>query len=72
MSQEMKFSLSQAMLEKIEAFSEILDKKPNTILNEALEGYFKEAEKMIMEKSMAEKDPDTDIGFDEFWGDVDF
>ena len=66
-----KLSLDTELSEKLEAFSQILEKKPQTIIKEALENYFQAAEKMILEKSMAEKDPDTDIGFDEFWDDVD-
>ena len=66
-----KLSLGTELSEKLEAFSQILEKKPQTIIKEALEDYFQAAEKMILEKSMTDKDPDTDIGFDEFWDDVD-
>ncbi|MDF1880018.1 hypothetical protein JHD50_01670 [Sulfurimonas sp. MAG313] len=67
----MNLTLNEELSEKLEAFSQILEKKPMTIVNEALESYFKQAEKMILEKSMSEKDPDTDISFDEFWDGVD-
>jgi len=67
-----KISLDEQVLEKLEAYAQILEKKPDTIVKEALESYFAQADKMILEKSMQEKDPDTDIGFDEFWDDVDF
>jgi len=66
-----KLSIDDKMAEKLEAYGEILEKKTETIVKEALESYFAQADKMILEKSMEEKDPDTDIGFDEFWDDVD-
>ena len=66
-----RLSLDEQMLEKLEAYAQILEKKPETIVKEALENYFQQADKMILEKSMQEKDPDTDIGFDEFWDDFD-
>jgi len=65
------FSLDKQTAEKLEAYAQILEKKTETVVKEALESYFAQADKMILEKSMTEKDPDTDIGFDEFWDDVD-
>lgn len=67
-----ELKLSAAVMEKLQAYAELLGKDPNTILREALENYFLEADKRILEKSMQEKDPDTDISFDEFWDDVEF
>ena len=64
-------TLDKQTAEKLEAYAQILEKKTETVVKEALESYFAQADKMILEKSMTEKDPDTDIGFDEFWDDVD-
>ena len=63
--------IDEKLVEKIEAYAQLLEKKPETIVKEAFESYFAQADKMILEKSMQEKDPDTDIGFDEFWDDFD-
>lgn len=67
-----KLSLDKQTAEKLVAYAQILEKSPQMVLKEALESYFAQADKMILEKNMQEKDPDTDIGFDEFWGDVEF
>ena len=72
MPETVKLSLDPQRGEKLQAYAELLDKSPSTILKEALDNYFQQADKMILEKSMKEKDPDTDIGFDEFWEDLDF
>jgi len=71
MSQAFKFELSPEMMEKLEAYGALLEKDSSTMLTEALNQYFADEEKRLLEKRMNEKDPDTDIGFDEFWSDVD-
>lgn len=53
--------------EKLAAFGELLKKDAATMINEALERYFE-----AKEEEMAQKDPMTDLSFDEFWDDVDF
>lgn len=63
--------IDEKIAEKLDAYAQILEKTADTVVREALESYFIQADKMILEKSMQEKDPDTDIGFDEFWDDVD-
>lgn len=66
-----KLLIDEQLKEKLDAYAQLLEKKPVTIIKEALENYFQQADKRILEKNMQEKDPDTDIGFDEFWDDVD-
>lgn len=66
-----KLTLDKQTAEKLQAYAQILEKSPQMIVNEALQSYFAQTDKMILEKSMQERDPDTDIGFDEFWDDVD-
>lgn len=68
---EQNIIIDEKIQEKIEAYAQLLEKKPETLVKEAFETYFLQADKMILEKRMEEKDPDTDIGFDEFWDDVD-
>lgn len=71
MSKDFKFELSIEMMDKIEAYGELLEKDASTMLEEALSQYFMDEEKRLLEKRLSEKDPDTDIGFDEFWDGVD-
>ena len=42
---KIEFKLNAQMIEKIEAYSELLDKDVNSILNEALTQYFENEEK---------------------------
>ncbi len=71
MSNTQQLTLNEQTANKLQAYAELLEKSPSSILNEALENYFLEADKVIVEKSMHQQDPDTDISFDEFWDDVD-
>lgn len=61
------FELTDENIENLEAFKTLLNKDENSMINEALEQYFKdEAEKM-----QALKDSQTNLSYDEFWDDVD-
>ncbi|MCK5294620.1 MAG: hypothetical protein KAJ49_08215 [Arcobacteraceae bacterium] len=71
MDKEIKFSLSSDSIENLKVFSEILKKDVNTILNEALENYFEEAQKILMEKNLEDENAMTNLDFNEFWDDVD-
>ena len=59
--------LTKENQDNLEAFQALLNKDKNTMLNEALELYFKEEAHKIQEK----KDSQTNLSFDEFWDDVD-
>ena len=59
--------LTDTNIENLEAFKTLLDKDENTMLNEALELYFKDE----TEKLQALKDSQTNLSFNEFWDDVD-
>ena len=59
--------LTKENQENLEAFQTLLGKDENTMLNEALELYFKEE----AEKIQAQKDSQTNLSYDEFWDDVD-
>ncbi|MBT3280982.1 MAG: hypothetical protein HOF69_00890 [Campylobacteraceae bacterium] len=64
------FSLSHDTIENLTAFSEILKKDHNTILNEALEQYFENEQKKLLEKNLEDENAMTNLDFDEFWDDV--
>ena len=71
MNGEISFVLDAATAEKLSVFGELLEKDASTMLREALQDYFAKEEKRLLEKKLAEKDPMTDLGFDEFWDGVD-
>ena len=65
------FTLSSDNLENLENFSEILKKDYSTMMNEALEDYFQQAQKNLLEKNLADQNSLTNLDYDEFWDDVD-
>ncbi len=65
------FILNTNNLENLENFSNILKKDYSTMMNEALEDYFQQAQKNLLEKNLADQNALTNLDFDEFWDDVD-
>jgi hypothetical protein len=65
------FTLSSNIINNLENFSELLKKDYNVILNEALEQYFINEEKKLLEKNIDGENAMTNLDFDEFWDDVD-
>lgn len=63
--------INQSNGENLEAFSEALKKDKNSIINEALELYFEEQQKKLLEKNLADENAMTNLDFNEFWDDVD-
>jgi len=66
-----EFALTSDNLENLKSFSEILKKDISEIMNEALENYFQEAQKKLLEKNLEDKNAMTNLDFEEFWDDVD-
>jgi len=64
-------SLKQSTAESLLAFSEILKKDVNTILEEALEHYFEEAQQKLLEKNREDENAMTNLDYNEFWDGVD-
>ena len=64
------FTLSRDNLENLENFSGILKKDMSTIINEALEDYFINAQKKLLEKNLENENAMTNLDFNEFWDDV--
>jgi len=67
----MDFSLKQSTVESLLAFSEILKKDVNSILEEALEQYFESEQQKLMEKNRDDENAMTNLDYDEFWDGVD-
>ncbi len=61
------FKLTDENIQNLEVFKSLLNKDENTMINEALELYFKDE----AEKLQALKDSQTNLSYDEFWDDVD-
>ncbi len=71
MANELKFELSEEMIEQVVSYSDFLHKEPSVMMDEALTQYFINEEKKLLEKRLGEKNHETNLGFDEFWEDVD-
>lgn len=67
MSEDIRFVLDEKTIEKLHAYGELLEKEPAVMLDEALRLYFDTQDKLLLEQGMTEIDPQTDLGFDEFW-----
>jgi len=65
------FTLTIESMENLENFSKILNKDTNTIINEALEKYFTNTQKKLLEKKLEDENAMTNLDFNEFWDDVD-
>jgi len=61
------FELTNENIENLEAFKTLLNKDENSMINEALELYFRDE----AEKLQALKDSQTNLSYEEFWDDVD-
>jgi len=69
--EDRNFTLTSDNLENLENFSEILKKDFSTMMNEALEDYFQNAQKKLLEKKLSDENSQTNLDFNEFWDDVD-
>jgi tRNA A37 N6-isopentenylltransferase MiaA len=65
-----RIELKETTVENLQAFSEILKKDINTILEEALEQYFQNEQQKLIEKNQDDENAMTNLDFDEFWDDV--
>ena len=64
------FTLTDDNLQNLQSFSEILNKDISTMMNEALEDYFANTQKKLLEKKLEEENSQTNLDFNEFWDDV--
>lgn len=65
------FTLTAENLENLEDFSTILKKDFSSMMNEALQDYFQNAQKKLLEKKLEDENSLTNLDFNEFWDDVD-
>jgi tRNA A37 N6-isopentenylltransferase MiaA len=71
MEKTIKLELKANVVEELQTFSQILKKDINVILNEALEQYFENEQKKLLEKNLDDENAMTNLGFDEFWDGLD-
>ncbi|MFT7860782.1 MAG: hypothetical protein ABXS93_07580 [Sulfurimonas sp.] len=67
----MEIKLTEDNYENLENFSQILKKEPSQMINEALENYFQEEQKKLLEKNLEDENAMTNLDYDEFWDGVD-
>jgi len=66
----MQITINEYNMQNLEVFSELKKKDISTLINEALEEYFINEEKKLLEKNLADENAMTNLDFDEFWDDV--
>jgi len=71
MKDTINIELKQDTVDNLLAFSELLKKDINKMLEEALEQYFENEQKKLIEKGIEEDSTMTNLDYDEFWDDVD-
>jgi hypothetical protein len=71
MNDNIKIEFTQATIDNLHIFSDILKKDINTILEEALDEYFVEVQKKLLEKNINDENAMTNLNYDEFWDDID-
>ena len=69
--EHIQIEFKQSTVDNLHLFSEMLNKDINTMLEEALEQYFDNEQKKMIEKNISDDSAMTNLDFDEFWDDVD-
>jgi len=67
----MQITINEYNLQNLETFMQILKKDESSIINEALELYFQEEQRKLLEKNIADENALTNLNYDEFWDGVD-
>jgi hypothetical protein len=68
---QIKIEFKQSTIDDLIGFSELLGKEVNVMLEEALEQYFENEQKKLIEKGIEEDASMTNLEYDEFWDGVD-
>ncbi len=67
----MQITINDYNLQNLETFTQILKKDESTLINEALELFFQEQQKKLLEKNIEDENALTNLDYDEFWDGVD-
>jgi len=71
MEKTINLALKQDTVDNLLAFSELLHKDINKMLEEALEQYFDSEQKKLIDKGIEEDATMTNLDYDEFWDGID-
>jgi uncharacterized membrane-anchored protein YjiN (DUF445 family) len=66
----MQIKINEYNMQNLEAFSELKKKDISELINEALEEYFANEQKKLLEKNLADENAMTNLDYDEFWDGV--
>jgi len=67
----LKIEFKQSTIDDLLGFSEILKKDVNVMIEEALQLYFENEQKKLIEKGIEEDASMTNLDYDEFWDGLD-
>jgi len=67
----LKIVFKQSTIDDLLGFSEILKKDVNVMIEEALQLYFENEQKKLIEKGIEEDASMTNLDYDEFWDGLD-
>ena len=71
MKDTININFKQSTIDDLIGFSELLKKDVNVIIEEALEQYYENEQKKLMEKGIDEDASMTNLDYDEFWDGLD-
>jgi hypothetical protein len=71
MQNTININFKQSTIDDLIGFSKILKKDVNVIIEEALELYYENEQKKLIEKGIDEDSTMTNLDYDEFWDGVD-
>ena len=66
----MKITINDYNMQNLQTFSEVKKKDISFLINEALEQYFENEQRKLLEKNLENENAMTNLDFDEFWDDV--
>ncbi len=67
MNEILTVTINPEITQRLQTYAELLNKTPQSMLDEALEQYFE-----AKDEEIARQDPMTNLSYDEFWDDLDF
>ena len=71
MKDTININFKQSTIDDLVGYSEILKKDVNVMIEEALEQYFENEQKKLIEKGIDEDASMTNLDYDEFWDGLD-
>jgi len=71
MNDTVNIQFKQSTIDDLLGFSKILNKDVNVMIEEALEQYFENEQKKLIEKGIEEDASMTNLDYDEFWDGLD-